>query len=127
MVINKKFFLNKLKLRLLKKLKKIFFTERIVSFTHTPVNYVPLEFRRAMLAIIVDRIRDEAATVRTRALMILSELISAKSSPTVLHLMQDIFVKPYLNMSSICNITNSNENDFLKWKTFVASLDKVSW
>lgn len=98
-----------------------------MSFTHTPVNYVPLEYRRAMLAIIVDRIRDEAATVRTRALSILSELISNRCSPTVLHLMQDIFVKPYLNMSSISNITNSKENDFLKWKTFVASLDKVSW
>lgn len=100
------------------------FTEPIVSFSQ-PVNYVPLEFRRVMLAIIVDRIRDEAAIVRTRALAILSDIISSKTSLALQLILRDLFIFPYSEMNSI-NLRNCDkEMEFLKWKTFVSLLDKV--
>lgn len=95
----------------------------IVSFSH-PINHIPIEYRKVMLAIVIDRIRDEAAIVRTRALSVIGELLSNKTSPTVKRLLDEIFINPYVNMSVI-NTENQNENGFMKWKTFVAAVDKV--
>ncbi|KAK6627283.1 hypothetical protein RUM44_009760 [Polyplax serrata] len=98
--------------------------EPIVSFSQ-PVNYVPLEFRRTMLAIIIDRIRDEAAIVRTRALSILAEIIANKTSQALQMILRDLFIYPYSDMNAI-NLSNCDkENEFLKWKTFVGYLDKI--
>lgn len=88
---------------------------------------MPLEFRRTMLAIIIDRIRDEAAIVRTRALSILAEIIANKTSQALQMILRDLFIYPYSDMNAI-NLSNCDkENEFLKWKTFVGYLDKVKF
>lgn len=86
---------------------------------------MPIEFRRVMLAIIIDRVRDEAAIVRTRALSILSDIISNKTSQALQLILREVFLYPYSEVTSISLRNCEGEGEFLKWKSFVTLLDKV--
>ena len=79
-----------------------------------------------MLAVIIDRIRDEAAIVRTRALSVLSDVISNKTSQSLQIILKELFLSRYSEINEI-NLQNlDEENEFLKWKSFVSLLEKVN-
>lgn len=95
---------------------------RVVSFCK-PVEYVPIEFRRIMLAIIIDRVRDSAPTVRSKALAALADVVSNRTSPTVHSLVCAVFLDPYKSQPEID--FSARERDFVKWANFVAAFDEV--
>lgn len=92
----------------------------MVSFSK-PIEYLPIEYRRTMLAIVIDRVQDVSPTIQAKALSILSGFISNRSSPTVTKLMNEVFLNPY----------NSDyeqpeaEHGFVDFKVFSAALNNV--